>query len=88
MVTGDKPDEQVDWSEVVGGRPTCSVEVCELAAVSRVVVEDDRVDFYCARHLAGVSITIALGAVLGIPTPLAIVAAQEMLGDVEVVNLV
>lgn len=86
MVTGDKPDEQVDWSEVAG-RPPCSIKGCGDASVGRIAVNVDRAEFYCSAHLFALGATIA-AATLGEDTVTAMKLAASLLSEVEVTDLV
>lgn len=82
MVTWDKPDEQVDWSEVAGA-PGCSVIGCRRAASSRISLGPDRVEIYCGEHLCGVGMVIAATA-LGASSKSAMRLAVGLLAGVEV----
>lgn len=61
MVTGSKPDELVDWSEVAGA-VGCERWGCEVRAVARVSNGKGGESVYCAEHIAAYVTAIALAA--------------------------
>lgn len=58
MVTGVKPDEQVDWSEVAGA-VACYRNGCGEHAVGRVSDGRGGRNAYCAKHVAAFAVAFA-----------------------------